>query len=63
MVDTTPDSPIVTPRGPLQGEDIPWHARVRVLLIWLALAIFVWDGLTRQLKRAGRLRRLDEQGK
>ena len=26
---------------PLQGEDIPWHARLRVLAIWLGLLIFI----------------------
>lgn len=56
MVDTTPDSPtVVRAREPLQGEDIPWHARMRVLLIWLALAVFVTFVLVVRLPLSGQV--------
>jgi cyclic-di-AMP phosphodiesterase PgpH len=56
MASPSPDSPVLTAtRGPLQGEDIPWAARLRVLLIWLALLAFVTFVLVVRLPLSGQV--------
>lgn len=56
MADPTQDSPvIVTPRGPFRGEDIPWNARLRVLLVWLTMLAFVTLVLVVRLPLSGQV--------
>lgn len=46
----------------LYHESFPPERMAGFAIIWLALAIFVWDGLTRQLKAHRNLKRLGGQG-
>lgn len=56
MADATPDIPVpVTPHGPLQGEDLPWNARLRVLLVSLLLLVFVTFVLVVRLPLSGQV--------
>ena len=56
MADPTSDSPIpITAHGPMQGEDIPWNARLRVLLIWVALIVLVTLVLVVRLPLSGQV--------
>jgi len=57
MADTTPD-PAAAARAdrPLQGEDIPWAPRLRVMVAWLALIVFVALILVVRLPLSGRSR-------
>ncbi len=56
MANPTTDAPIiVTAHGPLQGEDIPWNARLRVLLAWLILLVFVTLVLVVRLPLSGQV--------
>lgn len=66
MADLTPDLPATADKGrvrnertrregPLRGEDIPWHARLRVGIIWLALIIFAMLILVVRLPLSGQV--------
>lgn len=46
----------------LYHESFPPERMVGFAIIWMALAIFIWDGLTRQLRARSSLNRLDRKG-
>ncbi len=56
MADAAPDPATTAHReGPLKGEDVPWNARLRVLLIWLGLIVFAMLVLVVQLPLSGQV--------
>ncbi len=55
MADTTPDTGPVRRSYPLRGEDIPWAARVRVLIIWLVLVALITLILVIRLPLSGQV--------
>lgn len=56
MIDNAADAAKLPQLGrPLQGEDIPWPARLRVLAAWLGLVIFVTLVLVVRLPLSGQI--------